>query len=227
MGKRPRSTSLPSRVTACHGADFTVRGAMSRTRLKIGSDFQASRIPLGGSGALRNASSRPISRRAPVESAPIASATRRGVPNRFASTGMSWFAGYSNSSAGPAARSVRSHTSVISRYGSMGLVMRLSSPCGSRAAERARREIVVLHRGAGRRGPATDRPEAREEPGAPCFVMNRDPGVASKVELRDHRGVIGRPVPFCERPDRCGTTCSDARARSMPGPDRSAAPGCV
>ena len=144
MGKRPRSTSPPSRVTACHGADFTVRGAMSRTRLKIGSDFQASRIPLGGSGALRNASSRPISRRASVESAPIASATRRGVPNRFASTGMSWFAGYSNSSAGPAARSVRSQTSVISRYGSMGLVMRLSSPCGSRAARNERRSSYFI-----------------------------------------------------------------------------------
>jgi hypothetical protein len=46
---------------------------------------------------------------------PIPSATRRGVPNKFASTGMLWPAGRLNKIAGPSARKVRSQTSVISR----------------------------------------------------------------------------------------------------------------
>ena len=52
---------------------------------------------------------------ASVDSAPIPNATRAVVPNRLPSTGMVWPLGFSNSSAGPPARRVRSQISVISR----------------------------------------------------------------------------------------------------------------
>jgi hypothetical protein len=76
---------------------------------KIGSFDQASFKPFGGSGSLRNASSLPISRSSLTDSAPMPKATRSGVPNRLPSTGMSKPVGFSNSSAGPLARRVRSH----------------------------------------------------------------------------------------------------------------------
>ena len=62
-----------------------------------------------------------MSRKASTDSAPMPSATRSGVPNRLPSTGMLWPFGFSNSSAGPLARRVRSQISVISRCGSIAL----------------------------------------------------------------------------------------------------------
>src|SRR5690606_17592779 len=49
---------------------------------------------------------------------------RSGVPNRLPSTGMSYPVGFSNSSAGPPRRRVRSQTSVISSTGETGVWMR-------------------------------------------------------------------------------------------------------
>lgn len=48
----------------------------------------ASFRPLGGSGSLRLARTRPISRNSLTSSAPMPKATRRGVPNRLARTGI-------------------------------------------------------------------------------------------------------------------------------------------
>ncbi len=85
------------------------------TCLKIGSLSQASRKPLGGSGSLRKASSSPTPRNASTDSWPMPMATRFGVPKRLPSSGMEWPLTFSNSSAGPPTRRVRSQISVISR----------------------------------------------------------------------------------------------------------------
>ncbi len=66
-------------------------------------------------------------------------ATRFGVPNRLPSTGMEKPSGFSNSSAGPPARSTRSQISVISRRGDTGTRMRFSSPRDSSCARKSRR----------------------------------------------------------------------------------------
>ena len=107
-----------------HSADFSIETLAS-----------ASRRPLGASGSRSEASSSPMSRRALTSSAPMPRATRAGVPNRLASTGIC--AGrpsccaFSNSRAGPEARSTRSEISVISRRVETGAAMRLSSPMRS------------------------------------------------------------------------------------------------
>ena len=125
IGSRERSTSLPSHTISWQGALSSTFGAMLSTCFSTGSLSQASFSPLGGSGSFRYASSLPTSRSAATDSSPMPSATRRGVPNRFASTGMrarpctpSKPLGRSNRMAGPPALSTRSHTSVISRRGS-------------------------------------------------------------------------------------------------------------
>ena len=64
-------------------------------------------------------------------STPIASATRRTVPNRLPSTGIECPAGRSNRIAGPPARSTRSQISVISSRGDTLAATRLSSPSAS------------------------------------------------------------------------------------------------
>ena len=65
--------------------------------------------------------------------------TRRGVPNRFASTGIEWPTGFSNRIAGPCARSTRSQISVISRFVETGARTRFSSPSFSSCAMKSRR----------------------------------------------------------------------------------------
>jgi len=139
MGKCARLTASPSSTRSWQGAERTRLGAMSSTFLKIGRDFHASFRPLGGSGSLRKASRRPISRRSSSDSPPMPSATRSTVPNRLASTGVSWPLGFSNSRAGPPARRTRSAISVISSLGSTSVLMRLSRPRCSRSAMNSRR----------------------------------------------------------------------------------------
>ena len=89
-----------------------------KAALSIDTLAKASRKPFGASGSRNEASSSPISRKALTFSAPMPRATRVGVPNKLASTGIE--AGlplcmaFSNSSAGPSALSTRSEISVIS-----------------------------------------------------------------------------------------------------------------
>src|SRR3989338_389405 len=144
IGSLPRSTSAPSHTTSWHGSEETTLGDMESTCFNIGHFSQASFSPLGGSGSFRNASSLPTSRNAWVLSSPIPNATRRGVPNRLARTGMLCPAGFSNSNAGPCARSTRSHISVISRCGETGAETRLSSPSFSSCAMKSRRFLYFI-----------------------------------------------------------------------------------
>ena len=143
-GSLVRSTSSPSSITSWQGASLTTLGAMASTLRKIGSLLQASFRPLGGSGSLRKASSLPISRSSLTSSAPMPKATRLGVPNRLPSTGMSKPVGFSNSSAGPPLRRVRSQISVISSTGETGALIRLSSPRCSRPRIKSRRSRYCM-----------------------------------------------------------------------------------
>src|SRR5712691_3936481 len=149
IGRRARSTSLPSHTTCWHGAPEISFGAMCITCLPIGIQRSStSRNPLGGSGSLRNASSFPISRSvsrgSAPGSAPMARATRRVVPNRLPSTGITWPLGFSNSKAGPPALSTRLQTSVISSFGSTSARTRFSSPARSSCDRKSRRSRYFI-----------------------------------------------------------------------------------
>src|SRR5437879_1429549 len=149
IGRRARSTSLPSHTTCWHGAPEISLGAMCITCLPIGIQRSStSRNPLGGSGSLRNASSFPISRSvsrgSAPGSAPMARATRRVVPNRLPSTGITWPLGFSNSKAGPPALSTRLQTSVISSFGSTSARTRFSSPARSSCDRKSRRSRYLI-----------------------------------------------------------------------------------
>ena len=170
---------------------------MSRTRLKIGSDFQASRIPWAGRGLEE--------REQPADLAQGVGRIRthrerdpsRG-PEQVREHRDVVVCGVLDSSAGPAARSVRSHTSVISRYGSMGLVMRLSSPAapGPRGTSGDRRTSSR-----GRPSGIGDR-STRGEEGAGSSVLRHEPGPRRRLKGRTPRppGVVGRPFPFASVP---------------------------
>src|SRR5882672_5008331 len=149
IGRRARSTSFPSHTTCWHGAPEISFGAMCITCLPIGIQRSTtSRNPLGGSGSLRNARSFPTSRSASrgsaPASAPMASATRRVVPNRLPSTGITWPLGFSNNRAGPPALSTRSQTSVISSFGSTSARTRFSSPVRSSCDRKSRRSRYLI-----------------------------------------------------------------------------------
>jgi len=73
------------------------------------------------------------------------SATRRGVPNRLPSTGMSWPVGRLNSNAGPPARSTRSQISVISNSGDTGTSIRRSSPARSSCPRKSRKSEYFIY----------------------------------------------------------------------------------
>ena len=145
IGRRVMSTSLPSITTSWQGADDTCLGDMVSTCFSRGSFSQASLKPLGGSGSLSMASTWPTSRNFLSASAsvatfcPMPSATRRTVPNRLPSTGVSKPVGFSNRTAGPPCRSTRSQISVISRWGLTGVVTRFSSPIFSSWLMKSRR----------------------------------------------------------------------------------------
>src|SRR2546423_6873943 len=156
IGRRARSASFPSHTTCWHGAPETSFGAMCITCLPIGIQRSStSRNPLGGSGSLRNARSFPTSRSVSRGSAPIsppmARATRRVVPNRLPSTGITWPLGFSNNRAGPPALSTRSHTSVISSFGSTSARTRFSSPARSSCDTKSRRSRYLTSLGDRRR----------------------------------------------------------------------------
>src|SRR5512139_2738303 len=72
------------------------------------------------------------------------SATRRGVPNRLANTGILLPTTFSNSNAGPCARNTRSQISVISRCVDTGAEMRFSSPICSSCAMKSRRSLYFI-----------------------------------------------------------------------------------
>ena len=128
MGRRARSTSLPSQTISWHFAPRNSFGDMSHTDFTSEPRPSKSLKSFGGSGSFRRASTWPILRNSLTSSAPMPSATRRVVPNRLPSTGMSYPVGLLNSKAGPPARKVRSHTSVISKIGEIGVEIGLSSP---------------------------------------------------------------------------------------------------
>src|SRR2546430_1656745 len=149
IGRRARSASFPSHTTCWHGAPETSFGAMCITCLPIGIQRSStSRNPLGGSGSLRNArsfpTSRSVSRGSTPISPPMARATRRVVPNRLPSTGITWPLGFSNSRAGPPALSTRSQTSVISSFGSTSARTLLSSPARSSSDRKSRRSRYLI-----------------------------------------------------------------------------------
>src|SRR6267378_816140 len=149
IGRRARSAPFPSHTTCWHGAPEISFGAMCITCLPIGIQRSTtSRNPLGGSGSLRNARSFPTSRSASrgsaPASAPMASATRRVVPNKLPSTGITWPLGFSNNRAGPPALSTRSQTSVISSFGSTSARTRVSSPARSSCDRKSRRSRYLI-----------------------------------------------------------------------------------
>ena len=117
---------------------------MLSTCFNTGNLSHASFNPFGGSGSFKAASSSPTSRNADTDSCPIPMATRRGVPNRFPRTGILCPLGFSNRMAGPPAFSTRSQISVISRCGSISVVMRFNSPWLSSFARKSRRSLYFI-----------------------------------------------------------------------------------
>ncbi len=144
MGNWLKSTASPSSTTCWQGAFLTTFGPMLSTCLKMGNFSHASFMPFGGSGSFKYASNSPTLRNAVTSLLPMPMATLSGVPNRLANTGILWPIGFSNNSAGPPARSVRSHISVISRIGSTGWVMRLSCPCFSSWLMKSRKSLYFI-----------------------------------------------------------------------------------
>ncbi len=144
MGRRARSTSWPSHTSSWQGGLLRSLGAMFHRVLSRLLMPTISLKPLGASGSLSEASSSPKGRSPAMLSTPMARATRSGVPNRLASTGMVWPVGLSNSSAGPPARSTRSASAVISRWGETGSAMRRRSPLCSSWARKLRRSCVGM-----------------------------------------------------------------------------------
>ena len=71
-------------------------------------------------------------------------ATRSGVPNKLASTGVSNPFGFSNKMAGPPARKVRSQISVISRLGSTSCATRTSSFLASSCFIKSRKSLYFI-----------------------------------------------------------------------------------
>ena len=143
-GRAFRSTSPASTTMSWQGGARNCRGFMShKAAFSMETFDKASRMPWGGEGSRSEASSSPVSRSAETSSAPMPQATRWGVPNRLASTGVAQgcpaCCGCSNSRAGPAIRSTRSLISVISRAVETGCAMRLSWPWRSSWAMKSRR----------------------------------------------------------------------------------------
>src|SRR5258706_774668 len=169
IGRLPRSTSAPSRTSSWHGAADTTVGTMLSTCFKSGSLSQRSRHPRGGSGSLSNASRRPISRSSCTSLFPMPRATRNGVPNKLASTGIRNPAGRSNKSAGPPRLSTRSQISVISRRGAISTATRFSSPGCSGWAMKSRRSRYFI--GAS----ACDRRGGKQRNAPPEFRDNSRP----------------------------------------------------
>src|SRR6266850_6012801 len=192
IGRRARSRSFPSHTTCWHGASEISFGAICITCLPIGIQRSStSRNPLGGSGSLRNASSFPISRSvsrgSAPGSAPMARATRRVVPNRLPSTGITWPLGFSNSKAGPPALSTRLQTSVISSFGSTSARTRFSSPACSSCDRKSRKSRYLISLDDRCRGGAVHRDDGAGDVARPVRREKhgdcRDflgPGVASK-----------------------------------------------
>ena len=118
---------------------------MFNTCLKTGILLHKSFKPLGGSGSFKKAKSFPTSRSASTESCPIPKATRLGVPNKFANTGISEPLGFSKRIAGPPARSVLSAISVISSSVSISIDTRFNSPIFSNWSIKSRRSLYFIH----------------------------------------------------------------------------------
>ena len=117
---------------------------MLRTCLNTGILLHKSFKPLGGSGSLRKARSLPTSRRASTDSWPMPNATRFGVPNKLAKTGIVDPLGFSNKIAGPPALSVRSAISVISSSVSISIETLFSSPIFSSWAMKSLRSLYFI-----------------------------------------------------------------------------------
>ena len=139
MGSRVKSTSAPVHTTSWQGGRRTLLGAMLHRVLIRSRRPHRSFMPRGGSGSFSAASTSPKARISGKPATPRARATRCGVPNKLASTGMVWPVGFSNNSAGPPERSTRSARAVISRWGETGALMRRSSPWLCSCAMKSRR----------------------------------------------------------------------------------------
>ena len=131
-GSFERSTASFSIITSWQSGFFTRFGRIDKTCLNFGTLSSASLKFSGGSGSRKKARNSPTSVSALTLSCPIPIATRSGVPKRLVSTGISKPVGFSNNSAGPFFRKVRSLISVISSTGSIAWPIRLSSPFSSK-----------------------------------------------------------------------------------------------
>ena len=138
IGRRPRSTSPPSRRSAWQSGRDTGLGRVERAARTIGQRLSASRTPSKGSGSRRAASISPSS---PTRdgATPNPAATRSAVPNRLARTGILAPSAFSNMSAGPPARRTRRCTSVMSWTRLIGSPIRARRRRSSRNRRKALR----------------------------------------------------------------------------------------
>ena len=137
IGRRPRSTSAPSRRSAWQSGRDTRLGRVESAARTIGQRPSASRRPSNGSGSRRAASISPSSLTRDGAT-PNPAATRSAVPNRLVRTGILAPAAFSNRSAGPPARSTRRCASVRSWTRLIGSPIRASR----RRSSRNRRKVL-------------------------------------------------------------------------------------
>lgn len=128
VGKHAKSTSSPSHTISWQHPAHASVGAMPHKDFSGEPSPDTSLKPCGAAGFFKAAGSWPMRRNWPASSAPMPSVTRRGVPNRLASTGIVCALGLPNINAGPPAPGVRSQISVVSREGETGAGICFSTP---------------------------------------------------------------------------------------------------
>ena len=202
-GRSPRSTSSPRRTISWQMPFPTVFGRESAIDFELlqAADFlhqPARRLHLEHVGDLLATSS--------SRWTPNARHILRSVPNWLIRSGCSDPFGFSNSSAGPPAFTVRSTISVISRSGSTSAETRTSSPSRSSSAIQSRRSrgpwrLSLWRRGVGKRSPARTR----------ALLPSPESGVQGRLR-RDSRRV----------PRQCRTLLFN-RLESQDRPPRGAA----
>src|SRR5919109_345050 len=138
MGRRPRSTSSPSRTISCAGPERTLFGSESAIDFSLARPLTFSTRPCGGCISSTSSSLRAT---ASSDVAPKARHIRRSVPNWLIRSGWSDPLTFSNKSAGPLPLTTRSVISVISRCGSTSARTRRNSSSRSSIAIQARRSL--------------------------------------------------------------------------------------
>ena len=160
IGRRVRSTSLPSHTISWHGGELTVFGAMSHTAFASDSSFARvlqtlRRLRFLQRGQQPSDVAQRFERGGIAEQAGIVRALRvrfdthaeRHPPRRAEQVGEHGNrvpGRASNSNAGPPERNTRSESSVISRTGETDWLMRRNSPSPSRRAVKSRRSLYFI-----------------------------------------------------------------------------------